>query len=81
VHQVKKKRKKGDVRKEKKKKSWVDFWVPQVLQGEKGDDLRSNHFEERENDENHYTPLKDPLHVPVGSITRARSKKIQESLN
>ena len=25
--------------------------------------------------------LKDPLHVPVGPITRTRSKKIKEALN
>ena len=25
--------------------------------------------------------LKDPLHVPVGPITRIRSKKIKEALN
>ena len=25
--------------------------------------------------------FKDPLHVPVGPITKARSKKIKESLN
>ena len=25
--------------------------------------------------------FKDPLHVPVGPITRARSKKIKETLN
>uniref|UniRef100_A0A2N9INW5 Retrotransposon gag domain-containing protein n=1 Tax=Fagus sylvatica TaxID=28930 RepID=A0A2N9INW5_FAGSY len=46
-----------------------------------GDDSRSNPFEERGNDENqqgHY--LKDPLHVPVGPITRARSKKIKEAM-
>jgi hypothetical protein len=29
-------------------------------------------------DENQRAPLKDPLHVPVWPITRARSKKIQE---
>ena len=46
-----------------------------------GDDSRSNSFEERGNDENQQAPLKDPLHVPVGPITRARSKKIKESLN
>jgi hypothetical protein len=46
-----------------------------------GDDSRSNPFEERENDENQQAPLKDPLHVPVGPITRARSKKIKEALN
>ena len=31
-------------------------------------------------DENHKT-FKDPLHVPVGLITTARSKKIKEALN
>ena len=31
-------------------------------------------------DENHKA-FKDPLHVPVGSITKARSKKIKEALN
>uniref|UniRef100_A0A2N9HUP0 Integrase catalytic domain-containing protein n=1 Tax=Fagus sylvatica TaxID=28930 RepID=A0A2N9HUP0_FAGSY len=46
-----------------------------------GDDLRSNPFKERGNDENQQAPLKDPLHVPVGPITRARSKKIKEALN
>uniref|UniRef100_A0A2N9EG69 Reverse transcriptase domain-containing protein n=1 Tax=Fagus sylvatica TaxID=28930 RepID=A0A2N9EG69_FAGSY len=48
---------------------------------EPGDDSRSNPFEERGNDENQQAPLKDPLHVPVGPITRARSKKIKEALN
>jgi hypothetical protein len=37
--------------------------------------------EERESDENQQALLKDPLHVPVGPITRARSKKIKEALN
>ena len=32
-------------------------------------------------DENQQAPLKDPLHVPVGPIIRARSKKIKEALN
>ena len=45
-----------------------------------GDDLRTNPFEERGNDENQQA-FRDPLHVPVGSITRARSKKIKEALN
>uniref|UniRef100_A0A2N9HVB7 Reverse transcriptase RNase H-like domain-containing protein n=1 Tax=Fagus sylvatica TaxID=28930 RepID=A0A2N9HVB7_FAGSY len=40
-----------------------------------------NPFEERGNDENQQAPLKDPLHVPVGPITKARSKKIKEALN
>ena len=31
-------------------------------------------------DENHKA-FKDPLHVPVGHITKARSKKIKEALN
>jgi hypothetical protein len=46
-----------------------------------GDDSRSNPFEERGNDENQQAPLEDPLHVPVGLITIARSKKIKEALN
>uniref|UniRef100_A0A2N9J8I5 Integrase catalytic domain-containing protein n=1 Tax=Fagus sylvatica TaxID=28930 RepID=A0A2N9J8I5_FAGSY len=46
-----------------------------------GDDSRSNLFEERGSDENQQALLKDPLHVPVGPITRARSKKIKEALN
>ena len=46
-----------------------------------GDDSRTNPFEERGNDENQQAPLKDPLHVLVGPITRARSKKIREALH
>ena len=45
-----------------------------------GDDLRTNPFEERGNDEN-YKAFKNPLHVPIGPITKARSKKIKEALN
>ena len=41
-----------------------------------GDDLRTNPFEERGNDENQQA-LKDPLLVLVGPITRVRSKKIK----
>ena len=44
------------------------------------DDSRMNPFEERGNDENQRA-IKDPLHVLVGPITRARSKKIKEALN
>jgi hypothetical protein len=33
------------------------------------------------NDENQQIPLKDPLHVLVGPITKARSKNIKEALN
>jgi len=40
-----------------------------------------NPFEERGNDENQQAPLKDPLHVPVGPITRGRFRKIKETLN
>ena len=29
----------------------------------------------------HHKVFKDPLHVPVGPITKARSKKIKEALN
>ena len=45
-----------------------------------GDDSRMNPFEERGNDEN-LQAFKDPLHVPLGPITRARSKKIKVALN
>ncbi|RVW12377.1 hypothetical protein CK203_108084 [Vitis vinifera] len=45
-----------------------------------GDDSRMNPFEESGNDENQQA-FKDPLHVPVGPITKARSKKIKEALN
>ena len=45
-----------------------------------GDNSRTNPFEERGNDENQQA-FRDPLHVPVGPITRARSKKIKEALN
>ena len=31
-------------------------------------------------DENHKA-FKDPLHIPIGPITKARSKKIKEALN
>jgi hypothetical protein len=39
------------------------------------------HFAPWPFDENQQAPLKDPLHVPIGPITRARSKKIKEALN
>ena len=29
----------------------------------------------------HHKVLNDPLHVPIGPITKARSKKIKEALN
>ncbi|RVX14849.1 Retrovirus-related Pol polyprotein from transposon 17.6 [Vitis vinifera] len=46
----------------------------------RGDDSRMNPFEERGNNENQQA-FKDPLHVPVGPITKARYKKIKEALN
>ena len=45
-----------------------------------GDNSRTNPFEKRGNDENQQV-FKDPLHVPVRPITRARSKKINEALD
>jgi len=44
-----------------------------------GDDLRSNPFEERGDDV--IQPSKDPLEVPVGSVTRLRAKKFKEAFN
>jgi hypothetical protein len=46
-----------------------------------GDDSRTNPFEERGNDGNQQASLKDSLHVPVGPITRARSKIIKEAIS
>ncbi|XP_052173757.1 uncharacterized protein LOC127789046 [Diospyros lotus] len=52
-----------------------------------GEDSRTNPFEERGNDENHHEEQadsnhsSDPLHVPVGPITRARAKRLKEALN
>jgi hypothetical protein len=46
-----------------------------------GDDSRTNPFEERGNDGNQQASLKDPLHVPVGPIIRARSKMIREAIS
>ncbi|XP_030963718.1 uncharacterized protein LOC115984862 [Quercus lobata] len=51
-----------------------------VREAHGGDDLRVNPFEERGNDENQQA-FKDPLHVLVGPIIRARLKKIKEALN
>uniref|UniRef100_A0A7N2MS55 Reverse transcriptase n=1 Tax=Quercus lobata TaxID=97700 RepID=A0A7N2MS55_QUELO len=45
-----------------------------------GDNSRTNPFEARGNDENQQA-FKDPLHVPVGPITKARSNKIKDALN
>ena len=45
-----------------------------------GNDSTMNPFKERSNDKNQQAPLKDPLHVLVGPITRARSKKEDEGV-
>ena len=46
-------------------------------------DSRTNLFEEGRNDENvgQNQSTKDLLQIPIGSITRARAKKLQETLN
>ncbi|GKV46462.1 hypothetical protein SLEP1_g53443 [Rubroshorea leprosula] len=50
-----------------------------------GDDLRTNPFEERGNDGNQDDPTCttsiDPLHIPGGSVTRAKARKMREALN
>ena len=45
-----------------------------------GDGSRTNPFEEGGNDENQQAS-KDLLHVPIGPITKARSKKIKEAFD
>ena len=56
------------------------FNVSDLSSFDVGDNLRTNPFEERGNDENQQA-FKDPLHVSVGPVTKARSKKIKEALN
>ena len=58
----------------------VTFNVSDLSPFDVGDNLRTNHFKERGNDENQQA-LNDPLHVLVGLITKARSKKIKEVHN
>ena len=58
----------------------VTFNVSDLSPFDVGDNSRTNPFEKRGNDENQQA-FKDPLHVPVGPITKARSKKIKEALN
>ncbi|XP_052197121.1 uncharacterized protein LOC127804307 [Diospyros lotus] len=63
------------------------FNVSDLSPFDAGEDSRTNPFEERGNDENHHEEQadsnhsSDPLHVPVGPITRARAKRLKEALN
>ena len=43
--------------------------------------MRTNPFQEEGNDENKVVVPRDPLHVPVGPIIRARAKRFKEVLN
>ena len=43
--------------------------------------MRTNPFQEGGNDENKGASPRDPLHVPIGPITRARAKRFKEALN
>jgi hypothetical protein len=54
--------------------------VPQLLRGEKGDDLRSNRFKERGNDENQHAPLEDPLHVQLGLLLEQDPRRFDVEL-
>ncbi|XP_052188792.1 uncharacterized protein LOC127799098 [Diospyros lotus] len=63
------------------------FNVSDLSPFDAGENSRTNPFEERGNDENHHEEQadsnhsSDPLHVPVGPITRARAKRLKEALN
>jgi hypothetical protein len=50
-----------------------------------GDDSRSNTFEEKGDDEDQPNTKRNhannPLEVPIGPITRARTTKLKEALN
>ncbi|KAI9173666.1 hypothetical protein LWI28_004589 [Acer negundo] len=59
----------------------ASFNVSNLSSFDVGDDLRTNPFQEGGNDENKGAALKDPLHVPVRPITRARAKRFKEALN
>jgi hypothetical protein len=57
------------------------FSVSDLSPFDEVDNSKRNPFEERGNDENQQSSLKNPLYVPVGPITRARSKMIKEALS
>ena len=59
----------------------ASFNVSDLSPFDVGDDLRTNPFQEGGNDENKGAAPRDPLHVPVGPITRARAKRFKEALN
>ncbi|KAI9154535.1 hypothetical protein LWI28_027647 [Acer negundo] len=59
----------------------ASFNVSDLSPFDVGDDLRTNHFQERGNDENKGAALRDPLHVPASPITRAKAKRLKEALN
>jgi hypothetical protein len=45
-------------------------------------DLRSNSFEKKMDDAGQPTnTIKDSLHVPIGPITRSKSKTLKEAVN
>ena len=59
----------------------TSFNVSNLSPFDVGDDLRTNPFQEGGNDENKEATQRDPLHVPVGPITRAKAKRFKEALN
>ncbi|KAL5801024.1 hypothetical protein ACOSQ3_032656 [Xanthoceras sorbifolium] len=59
----------------------ASFNVSDLSPFDVGDDLRTNPFQEGGNDENKGAAPRDPLHVPIGPITRARAKRFKEALN
>ena len=55
---------------------------PYVLHYKQGDDLRTNPFQEEGNDGSKAKEgIVDPLEVPLGPLTRARTKRFKESLH
>jgi hypothetical protein len=50
-----------------------------------GDDLRTNPFQEGGNDVDikatTSNPTNDPMHIPIGPVTRARARRFKEALN
>ncbi|KAL5752228.1 hypothetical protein ACOSQ2_022735 [Xanthoceras sorbifolium] len=59
----------------------ASFNVSDLSPFDVGDDLKTNPFQEGGNDEDKGAAPRDPLHVPIGPITRARAKRFKEALN
>ena len=75
---------KGQHKLNKRHARWMEFveTFPYVIFYKQGDDLRTNPFQEEGNDGSRDKEgTVDPLEVPLGPMTRARSKRFKEALH